>query len=192
MAASAVKVGGAWKVAANGYVKINGQWRIIANSYIKTPAGWQQGTLGQPPPAPTLQHTGYGVVKITNYDATLYYELSTSSGVIGVDAAGNITSSGVNSIATIKASRAAGAPTVQSGFERRAYTYHSGGQSCSNNCAPAGGPGGAGDCWCGSMNPQGDLCCGGCYGQSCSDNPPVRDGTPAGFNDAYGEWWRLT
>lgn len=185
MAASAVKIGGSWKLAANGYVKIDGVWRIIANSYVKTPTGWQQGTLGQPPAAPILAHSGAGKFTIQNYDPSLTYTTARVTGTGTVTQSGSVlTLSDATARFSVTSGYAAGAPQSTPGFvERRPYTYHqeyvhNGWRywwppPTSNDC----GTWSNGDPWC--REPT--------FGWE-----NVKDATPAGFTDSYGEWARTT
>ena len=143
------------------------------------------------PEKPILAHgTQTGDFIISNYDPSLIYNISVNSGTITRN--GSVISlSNSDCICTIYASPPKGiilsSPATA---ERKSYTYSSG-QNCVNNCQPNGGPSGPNSCWCGSLNPQGDLCCGGCYGQTCSSFN-IKNATPSGYTDSYNEWWKVT
>jgi len=189
---SGVNIAGVWKDIASFSVNIDGVWKNISNTWVNPAGTFISTSLVPAPVVPTLSHTGYGEFTITNYNGAYTYNLTLISGTAGISRVGAvITVTNVNARYSITASNSPGAAESPIAyFERKAYTYHSGGQTCNDNCQPGGGPGGEGDCWCGYR--AGDLCCGGCYGQTCYDNPPVKDSTPSGYTDSLGEWWRLT
>jgi hypothetical protein len=146
------------------------------------------------PPKASLSHSGYGQCTITNYDATMVYTLSVTSGSISRSGA-VVTITDPNSVAYVSAAPPRSVNPYVSSYERLAYTYHTENhQSCGNNCQPGGGAGGANSCWCGSSSDGYQTCCGGCYGQTCSGDPnaQVKNGTPSGYNDDNSEWWKIS
>ena len=149
---------------------------------------------GYPPAQPTFAHTAYGQFQITNYNSVYRYVITVTNGTTsGPDASGFITLSGTDAIATVTPYFGPSGPSGT--VERKAYTYYYGSAtSCADNCMPNGGPGGPNTCWCGSLNPQGDLCCGGCYGQTCTtyQTGPFKNATPSGYSDSYSEWWKTS
>lgn len=176
---------------------------------------WGGGMRGKgfKPAKPLLNHhTTAGQFIISNYDASLTYTISTTSGPT-VTRSGNIitTTTSVTNAASITASQ--GLVSDVASVERRNYTYSSGGQTCSPNCGSAyQWPGNCysnsssccnpnNSCWGtgpdGSCAADGTICCGGSRGSTCTPNPPVKNGLPgpagsggsAGWYDSYSEWW---
>jgi hypothetical protein len=194
MAASKIKAAGQWHDTANAFVKVDGVWRTVTASYVKTPGGWGQGTIGQPPAAPVMKHTATGKFTIQNYDATLAYTtVRVAGGGTASRSGAVVTLSDVNARFSITAGYAASSPQSGLGyFERKAYTYTDGGQSCSPNCRPISGNcfNGTGSCQGdGSCGADGTICCGGSMGSTCTDNPDIKDNYgPQGYVDQFGEW----
>ena len=163
---------------------------------IATMAGFQMGVLK--PDAPVMAYFSTGVFSISNYNPTLIYTatLTTGSGTATLNTStGRYTLSGADSRFSVVAKYGAGAPESTADFmERNAYSYScrtvSGGQTCvSCNCGlvggncycaapgPSGCPAGTtpnGQCGCGGGTPCmggsiGTVVCGSC----CTNNPPV-------------------
>ena len=198
---SGVKVGGSWRTPGTAYVKVAGVWRIAATVYEKVGGEWKVTTLGSPPEAPVLARHSTAKFSITNFDSSLAYKGLHLSGGTGITFGndGVITLASANSRYAITVGYSHSAPqSAQAYCERKAYTYHTENhQTCSNNCGVVNGTNcfqGTGTCWCGSCAADGTICCGGCYGQTCSGDPnaQVKDPTPAGYTDSGGEWWRIT
>jgi len=194
---SGIKVGGVWRTPGNSFVKVAGVWRTVASVQNKVGGAWQMTTLGAPPPQPTLTHVAKGVYEVSNTDTQLTYSATLVSGsgsAIQSTVGGKVryTLTAEDAAFGISAAWAPGATaSTETNVERKKYTYtNQPYQTCTDNCQAGGGPGGEGDCWCGSR--QGDLCCGGCYGQTCTwhDNY-VKNGTPSGFVDEFGEWSKI-
>mgnify|MGYP001764803816 CR=1 FL=1 len=211
---SHVRVAGAWRSVANGYVKVNGSWRLVVASSVRTPSGWRPGILGRPPAVPVMEHTGYGKFTITNHDPLAVYTLTRVSGSGTASRSGAVvTLSDVNARFSIVASYAVGAPGSAAGFmERKAYTftlvnrpYPCGTHQC--NCRQEWGSCGCGGCGgFPTPNSQSWGQC-GCPGDMCWYNPTTvcdtctsycdnwvneKNPTPSGFVDKFGEWSRVT
>jgi hypothetical protein len=145
----------------------------------------------------TISKTGYGQFTVSNYNAEFYYDATGTAGTVQVTNNGSsciITSTGAtNTIITLNERASFDGESKITMIERKAYTYHTENQqSCYNNCMPGGGPSGPSSCWCGTSSDGYGTCCGGCYGQTCTGDPAasVKDGTPSGYTDANGEWWK--
>lgn len=134
------------------------------------------------PTAPIVSHgPTAGTFVIDNYDASLRYVIT--NGTIS----GNTITLGTGSTisSTITAFTQRGVVASSGKFmERREITYsyvQVGTQPGSCSYLPA-------SCNCCS-NPSGGLCI------FCSGGGPiydwVKDGTPSGYTESYGEWWRI-
>jgi len=92
---------------------------------IATMAGFQMGVLK--PDAPTMAYISTGVFSISNYNPTLVYvaTLTTGSGTATLNTStGRYTLSGADSRFSVVAKYGAGAPDSDPDFmERKAYTY---------------------------------------------------------------------
>ena len=147
---------------------------------------------------PQLAHTGTGQLTITNYRPTAQYAVFTGTG--DVQANTSVVDGVVNLndvYGTYSVGYAASKGNRATSFSRLRITYHTENQqTCSDNCGVVNGTNcyeGTGTCWCGSCAADGTICCGGCYGQSCSGNPnaQVKDPVPAGYTERYGEWVKI-
>jgi hypothetical protein len=173
-----------------------------------------------PPAAPVMAHTANGKFTITNYDPAVIYKITRVSGTGTASRVNNVvTISDATARWSIAASYAADTPSSDADFmERRPYTYHSenhsyacGSYSC--NCRSDWGAcgcacgGSGGNCGCyPSPNSQSWGQC-GCPGNMCWYNQTtvcdtctsycdnwvqVKDATPPGYADAYGEWSKVS
>ena len=180
---------------------------------IATMAGFQVGVLK--PDAPIMAYFSNGVFSISNYNATLVYvaTLTTGSGTATLNTStGRYTLSGADSRFSVVAKYGAGAPESTADFmERNAYSYScrtvSGGQTCVNcNCgascsgycsgAPCVGVGqGFQECgcpayFCGSIT----VICGSC----CTNNPNYQvcdvfiDESSGGYTNSGTEWYKVS
>ena len=175
---------------------------------IPTFAGFNMGLSA--PAAPIMNHhTSAGQFVITNYDSNLSYTpiLITGSGTATLNTGtGVYTLSNANARFSVSAGYSSGSPKSAVDYmERKSYTY-SPVTTCVDNCAsayywPAGNCPGPNccnafnNCWGGSVDgycaADGTICCGGSRGQTCTTTN-VKDGTPSGYTDSYGEWWRVS
>lgn len=175
---------------------------------IPTLAGFNLGVSA--PAAPIMDHhTATGQFIITNYNSSLVYTatLVSGSGTASLNTStGVYTLSGANSRFSVTAAYGAGATQSTADFmERKAYTYTPV-TTCTDNCAsayfwPAGNCPGPNccnafnNCWGGGVDgncaADGTICCGGSRGQTCTTTN-VKNATPAGYTDSYGEWWRVS
>lgn len=156
---------------------------------------------------PQIAHTGYGQYTITNYNASWLYTIHPAAGTGAVS--GNvITMDAVNTAFRLDSQVNALGPAMSVSGERRRYTTHSenhpykcGTHEC--NCREDWG-----GCHCGTGAPcdaqswgqcgcPGDMCwynrtrtCDQCD-TMCDNWVEVKDGTPPGFEDSFGEWSRV-
>lgn len=178
---SKLKVDGAWRTPAITRVKVDGVWRLVSVAYVKVDGVWRISTLAGAPAVPTLQHTGYGQFTITNYDPALTYTLTLVSGGGTANRVGAvITLSNVNARFSITAAYAAGATQSTAGFfERKAYTYTEEFYDCYYTQDPCGScPGGW---WCGDFG----------WTRQCCNVRQIKNPTPSGYTDQFGEWARV-
>ena len=214
---SGVRVSGAWRTPAITSVKVAGTWRTAATVSVKVNGVWRISTFAGAPPAPVMDHhTSTGRFIITNYSPTLSYSATNISGggSATLDAGSGVyTVSSANSRWSITAAYAIGANLSNPDFmERLAYTYSSvnypyacGSYQC--NCTSGWGSCGCGTCagypspngqsW-GQCGCPGDMCwynpntqCGTCTSY-CDNWVSVKNGTPSGYSDSYGEWWKVS
>lgn len=175
---------------------------------IPTFAGFNMGLSS--PSAPIMNHyTTAGQFIITNYVSSLAYTatLITGGGAATLNTVtGVYTLSNVNARFSITAGYSPTAPQSTSAFmERKSYTYTPV-TTCVDNCAsayfwPAGNCPGPNccnafnNCWGGGVDgycaADGTICCGGSRGSTCTTTN-VKDPTPSGYTDSYGEWWRVS
>lgn len=169
---------------------------------------------------PTIRHSDYGKYQITNYDPTYLYTVDASAGSASF-VADVFTLTSANCTFTLNSQFSPSGPKKGVSGERRAYTYHKenfryvcGSTQCNcrtswGSCGPACGGccAGGGDCSC-YPAPTGSGYGGcGCGCQYCDYNPStvcdscpvycddyrdVKDATPAGFVDEFGEWSRIS
>lgn len=184
---------------------------------IATMAGFQMGVLK--PDAPVMAYFSTGVFSISNYNPTLVYvaTLTTGSGTATLNTStGRYTLSGADSRFSVVAKYGAGAPESTADFmERNAYSYScttvSGGQTCvSTGCTvtcggycsgtqcPPGVGQGYNECGCGGSTA---YYCGSITvtcGQSCTNNPPVTvcdvfiDESSGGYTNSGTEWYKVS
>lgn len=213
---SKVRVGGAWRSPAVTSVKIAGSWRQASMMYAKVGGVWKITTFVGEPAKPTFAHTAAGKFTIQNYDSNVVYTTTLVSGGGTASRSGAvITLSDVNARFSVSAGYAANAPQSALGFvERKAYTYHSENQpyacgshqcNCRSEWANCGCECGGGGCGCYGNSSQSWGQC-GCPGTMCWYNQrtvcdtctsycdnwvQVKDGTPSGYADAFGEWSKV-
>ena len=186
---------------------------------IATMAGFQVGVLK--PDAPIMAYFSNGVFSISNYNATLVYvaTLTTGSGTATLNTStGKYTLSGADSRFSVVAKYGAGAPESTADFmERNAYSYScrtvSGGQTCvSCNCYLDAGCGGCiaspGQCPGGQLQSYGQCGCPGymCWtyyngtvcGSCCTNNPDYQvcdvfiDESSGGYTNSGTEWYKVS
>jgi hypothetical protein len=151
--------------------------------------------LGAVPAKPTLtHHTTTGQFRITNYDSTLIYNLSVTSGT-ATRSADIITLSNANSICIVTAKLTKGVNNSPSATaERKAYTFYV--ESVNSyqhdwiNATPGAcegylnygtGPNGA----------SGYACLDTGYNCQHTDIINRKNSTPSGYTDSYNEWWKV-
>lgn len=169
---------------------------------------------------PTIAHSAYGQYTITNYDASYVYSVDASAGSASFSG-DKFSLSSANCTFTLNSQFSPSGPKKGVSGERRAYTYHKenfpyvcGSTQCNcrtswGSCGPACGGccAGGGDCGC-YPAPTGSGYGGcGCACNYCDYNPTtvcdtcptycddykdVKDATPAGFVDEFGEWSRVS
>ena len=149
---------------------------------------------------PLLEHTGTGVLQIVNYNERKEYGVFTPTGTLmpapivdGVVQLGGLY--GDYKVSYVSA------PSKGTTFVRLAITYHTETTTiCRDNCGLAydcvGSPvPNCRPCWGSSDDGNyccGGICCGGSRGQTCNDvSRQVKNPTPAGFTEQYGEWIRI-
>jgi hypothetical protein len=143
------------------------------------------GGMGVIAPAPTLSHgPSAGTFVIDNYDAKLRYSITAgtrSGNTITLGTSGTV-------ICQVTAfTQKSVRPSAAKICERRTYTE--------SYVQVGTEPGSCGYLPCNSPTP--DFCEGGvCYCIYCSGGGPiygyVKDPTPSGYTDSYGEWWKIT
>lgn len=142
---------------------------------------------------PTLtHHTTIGQFRITNYDATLTYNLSATAGS-ATRSSDIITLSAVDTVCTVTARLPKSVSnSTAATAERKEYDATQGGADVSFlHGNPADGinvPNVIGARW---------LVCVDVGGGTGSENghqegPMVKAGTPSGYTDSFGEWWKVT
>ena len=142
---------------------------------------------------PTLtHHTTIGQFRITNYDATLTYNLSATAGT-ATRSSDIITLSAVDTVCTVTARLPKSVSnSTAATAERKEYDATQGTADVSFlHGNPADGinvPNVIGARW---------LVCVDVGGGTGSENghqegPMVKAGTPSGYTDSYGEWWKVT
>ena len=149
---------------------------------------------------PLLEHTGTGVLQITNYNEKKHYGVFDSNGTL-VDAPivdGLVQLGQFYGDYRVSYVRQ---PLRGTAFTRLAITYTTESTTtCSDNCGvaydcvgspvpncrPCWGSGADGNYCCGG------ICCGGSRGQTCTTTTrQVKNPTPSGFTERYGEWMRI-
>ena len=201
---SAVRVGGEWKTPANTYVRVDGAWRTVAVMSARVGGNWLTTTFSAPPAAPIMQHVGTGVFEVSNTLDNVVYtaSLDSGSGTASQSIVGGkvrFTLSSVNARFAVSTGWASNAPQSAPDYmERKAYTYHNEYQCwevtySGSNLHYVDTGGGTGywswDCPGGSGG-GGQWGVNVCKRTDCG-NVSVKDGAPAGFTDAYGEWGRV-
>jgi hypothetical protein len=186
---SGVRIGGAWKTPAVVSVKIGGVWKTASSVSCKIGGVWKTTTLGSAPATPTLSHTAAGQFTITNYDSSLVYTLALVSGSGTATRVGAVvTLSATTARFSITAAYASGAPVSGFGYmQRTPYTYTQvaslGGEGVGFYYTTAGDPCSPPTWMPEELEPGNWL---------CRRYDPVKDATPSGYTDAYGEWARVT
>jgi hypothetical protein len=191
----------------SGLAEVEYQVRVQALD-VPVASAWSNVVTATPGPGvtstPTIAHSAKGVFTIQNYNSKLLYSVDASAGT-GTVSGDKLTLSAGNVQFLLKAQFAPGAPVSSVAGELRQYTTHSENQpyACGTvqcNCVTKQ------YCHCGTDAPcdstsfdqcgcgQTTMCWYGSY-QECSectkycDNyVQVKDGTPVGFVDEYGEW----
>jgi hypothetical protein len=143
------------------------------------------GGMGVIAPAPILSHgPTAGTFIIDNYDSKLRYSITA-----GTRSGNTITlgTSGTVMCQVTAFTQKSVRPSAAKTCERRTYTE--------SYVQVGTAPGSCGYLPCDSPTP--DFCEGGvCYCIYCSGGGPiygyVKDGTPSGYTDSYGEWWKIT
>jgi hypothetical protein len=215
-----VKQGGTIKTVIQPHIRQGGTWRPATQGWVKQGGVWKLFYTSAPPPDPVVSHTAYGKYQVINYDAKYAYSLVLVSGTAGatIDGTGLITIANVNSRYRVECRWAASVPDYSADYaERKAYTYHQenhqyacGSSQCncrsdwaSCGCA-CGGSGGNCSCYGNASQSWGQCGCPGnmCwYNQTtvcdtctnyCDNWVSVKDGTPAGYADEYGEWSKVS
>lgn len=144
---------------------------------------------------PLLEHTGSGVLRITNYNEKKQYGVFTNNGTpVDIPIVDGVVQLG-NWYDTYKVSYAR-APLRGTTFTRLAITYRTESTTtCTPNCRAISGNcfDGSGSCeGDGSCGADGTICCGGSRGETCSTSTyQVKNPTPTGFTERYGEWMRI-
>lgn len=146
------------------------------------------------PDKPTLVRSASGQFTISNYNSNYQYVVSANSGT-ATRSGNTVTMSGTNAVCTVTAYPPKGViASIQSAFERRAYTSTS--TAVWNDTTPAPyaaniGPGAQGAVcpWGGSHN-GGGLCVFPSSGYTTYTN--TRDATPSGFTDHSTEWCKVS
>lgn len=141
------------------------------------------------PTKPSLSWTGLGQVTISPFDANLSYNVTVNSGSVTRSGA-VVTLSSRNAVATITASSPKGGSSPQSTFERREYTF----TTVVTGPAPILDSFETSSFSCPSGYNFEDY---GAQGRFCRLYGPapttqVKNSTPSGFSDQYGEWGRVT
>jgi hypothetical protein len=211
---SQVKIGGAWRTPAQTYVKVAGVWRVASQTFVKVGGVWKAGDLGAPPAQPVVSHTAYGQFTIANLQPSVTYTFTRLSGSGTATRNGSVvTLSSADARFQVTAGYGASGPQTDPAFmERKSYTYHMenhqyacGSHQC--NCRQDWGSCGCGTCggyptpnagsW-GQCGCPGDMCwynpvtvCDTCTSY-CDNWVQVRDATPAGYADKFGEWSKVT
>jgi hypothetical protein len=117
---SKINLNGEWKNLSIPYVKIGEDWRKIALAYVNINGVWKRTTFGSPPPVPVVSYSSTSKFKITNYDSTLYYEVTGSGSITGDTVTVNVE----NGTAQLTVSYIQGSPkTPPATMERKKYTY---------------------------------------------------------------------
>lgn len=195
---SGVKVGGSWRTPAVTYVKVAGVWRTVATVSVKVAGTWRTSTFADPPAKPTLNHhTTAGQFIITNYSPSLIY---TATLVSGSGSATLNTSTGVYTLSSqnarfsVTAKYAAGTSESTAGYmERAQYTTTATNVDVSyihglpqHGVINYGGYSIPGSRW--------TYCLEASYGGECphQEGTNVKNATPSGYTDSYGEWWRVS
>lgn len=142
---------------------------------------------------PTLtHHTTIGQFRITNYDATLTYNLSATAGT-ATRSSDIITLSAVDSVCTVTARLPKSVSnSTAATAERKEYDATQGAQDVGYlHGLPAHGvniPNVIGARWLHCVD------AGGGTGSECAHNEGnmVKASTPSGYTDSFGEWWKVT
>jgi len=146
-----------------------------------------------------VKHTGLGEFTILNKSDLYDYTVTVNAGTAAISGA-KITMSAVNSTATVTETYTPTGAQIQKTLIRKAYTYHQGPPNCHQvtfQCVSACGGQGCGctskGCGCAcTYYPSGE--CAGLYGYQtcdCTGCPQIKDATPAGYVDEFGEWVRI-
>jgi|GEM_PF-2129582 len=197
----------------SGLAQVEYEVRVQA---VDNPVGsvWSNTVKVVPGPGetsvPTVAHSAKSTFTITNYNAAYLYTVDCTAGS-GTVTGDKLTLSAGNTQFLLKSQYAQGAPVKSVSGELRQYTTHkenfpykcgSGPCNCREEWA---------NCGCGSCDSYPDPKAGswgqcGCetemcwYGrkqvcdtcdQYCDDYRDVKDGTPSGFVDQFGEWSKV-
>ena len=195
------------------------EYEVRVQSVVK-PVGsvWSNVVKVVPGPGetttPTAAFTANGTITITNYNDAYLYTVDCTAGS-GTVAGDKVTFSAGNTQFLLKSQYAAGAPVKSVAGERRQYTTHKQNFpypcgtyecNCRDEWAACGCECGGGGCGCypaptgqsaGQCGCPGNMCwygntrkCDSCTSY-CDDYRDVKDATPAGFVDQFGEWSKV-
>lgn len=163
---------------------------------------------------PTIQHNAKGVFLITNYNPAFVYTTDATAGAATV-VGDKVNLSAGNVQFLLKSQYAVGAPVKSVAGELRQYTTHQENFpypcgtfecNCRDEWANCGCECDGGGCGCYPTPNSGSFGQCGCPGQMCwygnkrtcetcttycDDFRQVKDGTPAGFVDQFGEWSKV-
>lgn len=147
------------------------------------------GGKGVIPSTPTISHgASAGTFTITNYDSRLRYVVtsgSVSGSTINLGTGGTVQSQ----IVAYSPKGVSSSPSKT--MERRTITYsYVQVGTAPGSCSYLPHCGSCGNCpSCAQCTPSGGLCI------FCSGGGPifdwVKNGTPSGFTESYGEWWKI-
>jgi len=178
------------------FVNVNGSWKNAKNIYAKVNGSWKQ-VFAAIPDAMSISHKGVHSWQINNFLADNIYTVTSGSATIS--STGAVKMSRYETI-TITVAKYSGGPTKAVALTSLKYTYHQGQPQCHQvTFACVGGCGGLG-CGCTSRGcgcactyyPSGS--CAGKYGYQtcdCTGCPQIKNGTPSGYHDSGGEWWKI-
>jgi len=147
-----------------------------------------------------VKHTGLGEFTILNKSDLYAYTVTVDVGTATITGS-VVTMDNVNSTATLTEKYVPTGAQIQKTLIRKAYTYHQGPPQChsiSYQCVgcPCGGGGcdcNSRGCTCACTSYSSGECAGLCGYQRCDCDgcPQIKDATPAGYDDEFGEWVRI-
>ena len=150
---------------------------------------------------PVLQHTGAGLLTITNYNDTKTYAVFTPD---GTSQAGTSVSNGVVNMGNVRGAYKvsyASQPNKGTNFSLLDITYTSVNEPIWVPCTPPPPTLGCCTkcdgsdwtcCYGGSPCSDGTICCVGCSGGSWVNNwVQKKDPVPAGYTELYGQWSKI-